>query len=146
MINVTKTYLPDKNIYMKYIDKIYETGWVTNNGQFAKQLEKELKDYLGVRNIILVSNGTLALQVAYKLLNLSDGVITTPFSFVATTSSMVWEGLKPVFVDINKDSFNIDCAEIESKISNTISAIVPVHVFGNGCDVEEIQKFQGNII
>jgi len=140
MINVTKTYLPSKKKLKNYIDEIYNTGWLTNNGPLNQKLEAKLKEYLGVKNIILVSNGTLALQVAYKLLNLSGEVITTPFSFVATTSSQVWEGLTPVFADINKDTYCIDSKKIEEKITEKTTAIVPVHVFGNACEVEEIER------
>lgn len=140
MINVTKTYLPDIGKYKEYVDKIFQSGWITNNGEMVRKLEKRLKEYLGVKNIVLVSNGTLALQIAYKLLSLEGEVITTPFSFVATTSSLVWEGLKPVFVDIDSNSFCIDCKKIEEKITDKTSAIVPVHVFGNGCEVEEIER------
>jgi dTDP-4-amino-4,6-dideoxygalactose transaminase len=140
MINVTKTYLPNVKKYKEYVDKIFESGWITNNGQMVQELEKRLREYLGVKNIILVSNGTLALQVAYKLLNLEGEVITTPFSFAATTSSMVWEGLKPVFADINSDTFCLDHTKIVERITDKTTAIVPVHVFGNGCEVEEIEK------
>lgn len=140
MINVTKTYLPDVEKFKQYVDKIFDSGWITNNGQMVKELEKRLKEYLGVKHIILVSNGTLALQVAYKLLDLAGEVITTPFSFVATTSSLVWEGLKPVFVDIDSDTFCLDYNKLEEKITRNTSAILPVHVFGNGCEVEEIDK------
>lgn len=140
MINVTKTYLPDEIKYKEYVDKIFQSGWITNNGQFVQQLEKSLKEYLCVKNILLVSNATLGLQVAYKVLNLSGEVLTTPFSFVATTSSMVWEGLKPVFVDIDKDTFNIDYRSIKEKINDNTTCIVPVHVFGNACNIEEIDK------
>lgn len=140
MINVTKTYLPDKNKFITYIDDIFESGMLTNNGKYVKKLKSRLETYLGVRNLLLVSNGTLALQIAYKLLGLAGEVITTPFSFVATTSSIVWEGLKPIFVDIDKNTFCIDYKKIEDKITNDTSSIVPVHVFGNACEVEEIEK------
>ena len=127
MINVTKTYMPSKKKLKNYIDEIYSTGWLTNNGPLKQKLEAKLKKYLGVKNIILVSNGTLALQVAYKLLNLSGEVITSPFSFVATTSSQVWEGLTPVFADINEDTFCIDSKKIEEKItSNSSSTHKPI--------------------
>src|SRR5665648_37715 len=106
MINVTKTYLPNKAKYQAYIDRIYESGWLTNNGVLLKELEARLKVHLGVKHLILVANGSLALQLAYKALDLKGEVITTPFSFVATTSTLVWEGLKPVFADISSDSFN----------------------------------------
>lgn len=140
MINVTKTYLPSKEKFKSYIDEIYSNGWLTNNGPLVQKLESKLKEYLGVKNIVLVSNGTLALQVAYRLLELSGEVITTPFSFVATTSSQVWEGLTPVFADIDKDTFCIDPKKIEEKITEKTTAIIPVHVFGNSCEVEEIEE------
>lgn len=139
-INITKTYLPNKENYKKYVDEIYENGWVTNNGPMLKKLEKKLAEYLGVKNIILVANGTVALEIAYRTLNLKGYVITTPFSFVATTSSLVTNGLKPIFVDINSDTLNIDYQKIEDSITPNTSAIVPVHVFGNSCEIEEIEK------
>jgi dTDP-4-amino-4,6-dideoxygalactose transaminase len=138
MINVTKTYLPDIDQYKGYIDRIYKTGWVTNNGELVIELENRLKKLLNARNIILLANGTLALQVLYKALDLKGEVITTPFSFVATTSSIVWEGLKPVFADIDPSGLGIDPAEIEKKITTQTSAIVGVHVFGNPCDVDSL--------
>lgn len=140
MINVTKTWLPDKEKYISYIDKIYESGWVTNNGPLVKELEKRLEDYLGVKNMILVANGTIALEIAYRLLKLEGEVVTTPFSFVATTSSLVSNGLQPIFADIGSRSFNIDPGKIGSVISDQTSAIVPTHVFGNACDVEAIKN------
>ena len=139
MINVTKAYLPNKAKYKAYIDRIYESGWLTNNGQLLKELEARLQAHLGVKHLILVANGSLALQLAYKALDLKGEVITTPFSFVATTSTLVWEGLKPVFADIKPNSFNLDPAQIEKHITPYTSAIVPVHVFGNPCDIEAIQ-------
>lgn len=140
MINVTKTYLPDKQKYISYINNIYENGWFTNNGPLVQKLEHRLAEYLGVKNIVLVANGTIALEIAYRLLKLEGEVITTPFSFVATTSSLVSNGLKPVFADINPKTFNLDPENIEEKITCETSAIVPVHVFGNSCEVEEIKK------
>ena len=140
MINVTKTYFPNKEKYKKYIDEIYENGWVTNNGPLVKRLEKRLAEYLGVKNIVLVSNGTVALEIAYRTLGLKGFVITTPFSFVATTSSLVTNNLLPIFADIDKKSFNIDSKKIENLITENTSAILPVHVFGNACDVEEIDN------
>jgi dTDP-4-amino-4,6-dideoxygalactose transaminase len=138
MINVTKTYLPDMKKYQNYVEKIFKSGWITNNGELVRELQTQLKQYLGVKNIVLVSNGTLALQLAYKLLNLSDKVITTPFSFVATVSSQVWEGLNPTFVDIDKETFNINPDKIILGVEKNTSAIVPVHVFGNCCEVDKI--------
>jgi len=138
MINVTKTYLPDKDKYKKYIDEIYANGWVTNNGPLVQLLEKRLAEYLGVKNIVLVSNGTVAMEIAYRTLGLSGFVVTTPFSFVATTSSLVTNGLLPIFADIDPNTFNIDPAKIESAITPNTSAILGVHVFGNACEVEAI--------
>lgn len=140
MINVTKSFLPSKDTYKSYVDRIFESGWLTNNGELLIELEHRLKEYLGVKNIILVANGSIALQVAYKSLELKGEVITTPFSFPATTSSLVWEGLSPVFADIDSNSFNLDSNNIESLITKNTSAIVPTHVFGNPCDVESIQS------
>jgi len=140
LINVTKPFLPNSEVYKSYIDRIYTSGWLTNNGPLVQELEKKLEEYLGVKNILLVSNGTLALQVAYKLLDLKGEVITTPFSFVATTSSLVWEHLTPIFADIDSETFNIDPEQIERHVTPVTSAILPVHVFGNSCEVEKIES------
>ncbi|AEI14068.1 DegT/DnrJ/EryC1/StrS aminotransferase [Flexistipes sinusarabici DSM 4947] len=140
MIHVTKTYLPDKEKYKKYVDEIYENGWVTNNGPLVRKLEKKLAEYLDVKNVVLVANGTVALEIAYRTLGLKDFAITTPFSFVATTSSLVTNNLLPIFVDIDPDTLTIDPEKIEQQITRNTSAIVPVHVFGNACDVEQIQE------
>ena len=140
MINVTKTYLPNKEKYKKYIDEIYENGWLTNNGPLVQRLEKRLAQYLGVKNIILVSNGTVALEIAYRTLDIKGFAITTPFSFVATTSSLVTNNILPIFADIDSNSFNLDPKNIEKLITPNTSAIVPVHVFGNACEVEEIEQ------
>ena len=140
MVNVTKTYLPNKEIYIKYIDEIYKSGKITNNGPLVQKLEKRLAKYLGVKNIVLVSNGTSALEIAYRTLDIKDFAITTPFSFVATTSSLVTNGIKPIFCDIDKDTLCIDASKIADKITKSTSAIVPVHVFGNACNVEAIDK------
>ena len=140
MINVTKSYIPNKEKYKEYVDDILNSAWLTNNGKYVQALEKRLEAYLGVKNIVLVSNGTLALQIAYRALELTGEVITTPFTFVATTSSLVWENLKPKFVDINSESYCMDPLEIERAITDKTSAICPVHVFGNTCDVETIDK------
>jgi dTDP-4-amino-4,6-dideoxygalactose transaminase len=140
MINVTKTYLPDKEKYKKYVDEIYENGWVTNNGPLVQRLEKSLAEHLGVKNIVLVSNGTVALEIAYRALGLKGFVITTPFSFVATTSSLVANGLLPIFADIDEKTFNLNPKNIEKLITPNASAILPVHVFGNACEVEEIEQ------
>ena len=140
MINVTKTYLPNKEKYKKYVDEIYASGWITNNGPMVQELEKRLAKYLGVKNIVLVSNGTVALEIAYRTLDIKGYAITTPFSFVATTSSLVTNGIKPIFSDIDINSLNIDPKKIVENITKNTSAIVPVHVFGNVCEVDEIEK------
>ena len=140
MINVTKTYLPDKEKYKKYVDEIYKNGWVTNNGPLVRLLEKRLAEYLGVKNIVLVANGTVALEIAYRTLGIEGYVITTPFSFVATTSSLVTNGLKPIFADIDPDTLNLDPKNIAQAITKNTSAIVPVHIFGNACKIDEIAK------
>ncbi len=140
MVHVPKIYFPDKQKFLKYVEKVYESGWLTNNGPLVQELEKRLEKHLGVKNLLCVSNGTAALQLSYKLLELDGEVITTPFSFVATTSSIKWEGLDPVFADIDPETFNIDPAKIEKSLSEKTSAIVPVHVFGNACEIEEIDR------
>ncbi|EPR4991224.1 DegT/DnrJ/EryC1/StrS family aminotransferase [Vibrio navarrensis] len=140
VIPVTKPYLPSKDKYKQYIDLVYENGWLTNNGPLVRELEYRLAEYLGVKHVVLVANGSLALQVAYKVLNLTGEVITTPFSFAATTSTLSWEGLKPIFCDIDKKSFNIDVEKIEELITPLTSAVLPVHVFGNPCQVGKIQS------
>ncbi|QKF73475.1 aminotransferase, DegT/DnrJ/EryC1/StrS family [Aliarcobacter faecis] len=140
MINVTKSYLPNKDKYKAYIDEIYENGWLTNNGPLVQRLEKRLAEYLGVKNLILVSNGTVALEIAYRTLDIRGFVITTPFSFVATTSSLVTNNILPIFGDINEKSFNLDPKNIENLITPNTSAILPVHVFGNACEVEKIEQ------
>lgn len=139
-INVTKTYLPDINKFKSYTDEIYENGWLTNSGPLVKRLESKLESYLGVDNLVLVSNGTVALEIAYRALNIKGFAITTPFSFVATTSSLVTNNITPIFCDINPLTLNIAVESLESCITPNTSAIVPVHVFGNCCDVENIQN------
>ena len=139
MINVTKTWLPDRKKYQAYVDRIYANGWITNNGPLVRELEERLAEYLGVEHIVLVSNGTAALEIAYRTLELRDFVVTTPFSFVATTSSLVANGLHPIFADIDSRTFCIDPEKIEKAITPHTEAIVPVHVFGNVCDVEAIE-------
>ena len=138
MINVTKTWLPDKTKFSKYLDKIYSSCWVTNHGPLARELERRLCDYLGVPNVVLVANGTMALDIAYRTLEINNTAVTTPFSFVATTSSLVSRGIRPIFADINKKTFCMDPQNIENVLTQDTEAIVPVHVFGNACNVEEI--------
>ena len=140
MIPVTRPYLPDKEKYQKYIDQIFSRNWLTNNGPLVNELEMKIKEHQGLKHLIYVSNGTIALQLAIKALELEGEIITTPFSFVATTSSIVWEGCQPVFVDIDEDSLNIDPAKIEAAITDRTSAILATHVYGNPCDIEAIQN------
>lgn len=139
MIAVTKAYMPDKDKLFNYIDQIYASSQLTNHGPLVQELEGRLASYLGVHNLILVANGTLALQVAYKSLGLQGSAITTPFSFPATTSSLVWESIDPIFADIDPTHLNINPEKIGPAIRPDTSAIVPVHVFGNACEVEVIQ-------
>lgn len=140
MIPVTKTYLPDKAKYQRYIDEIYANGWITNGGPLVQKLEQRLAKYLGVKNIVLVANGTVALEIAYRALGISGFVVTSPFSFVATTSSLVTNGLLPIFADIDPHTYNIDPKRIEEAITPNTSAILGVHVFGNACEVEAIDQ------
>lgn len=140
MINVTKTYLPALEKYQDYVRRIFESGWLTNNGELTQTLEDRLSKYLQVPYVVLVSNGTLALQIAYRLLKVKDQAITTPFSFVATSSSLVWENIKPIFADIDPNSFNISPENVQKAISPSTSAIVAVHVFGNPCDHDSLAK------
>ena len=140
MIPVTKPFLPPQEDYQKYLDGIWKRQWLTNMGPLASQLEMELKDHLKVNHLLFLTNGTVALQMAIKALDLQGEIITTPFSFVATTSSIVWEGCTPVFVDIDEQSLNIDASKIEAAITDKTSAILATHVYGNPCDVEAIDK------
>ncbi|STQ86765.1 DegT/DnrJ/EryC1/StrS family aminotransferase [Helicobacter muridarum] len=143
MIRVNKPYLPSNKKYQKYCEKIYKTNYLTNFGPLSIELEQRLSEYLNVPFILLVSNGTLALQIAYRLAGLQAGdkVITTPFSFVATTNTLIWENLDPVFCDIEQGSFCIDTSILSNLVTEDIKAILPVHVFGNPCDVEYLESF-----
>src|SRR5690606_28161340 len=116
MISVTKPFLPPQKEFETYLSGIWKRQWLTNMGPLSSELEMQLKEYLRVRHLLFVTNGTLALQMAIKALDLKGEIITTPFSFIATTSSIVWEGCTPVFVDIDKDSLNMDVSKIESAI------------------------------
>lgn len=145
MIYVTKTFLPPQAEYQAILKKAWDTGWMTNRGVLVKELEAQLKSYLGVNQMIAMTNGTLPLQVAIKALKLQGEIITTPFSYVATTSSIVWEGCKPVFVDVHPDYLTIDETKIEAAITPNTSAILATHVFGNPCEVEVIEKIAKNI-
>lgn len=140
MISVTKPFLPPLEEYQEYVQGIWQRNWLTNNGPLVNQLELELKEYLKLKHLLFLSNGTIALQIAFKALGLKGEVITTPFSYVATVSSLVWEGLTPVFVDIDPDSLNIDPKKIEAAITPNTTAILATHVYGNPCEVDKIQK------
>ncbi|HEY5267600.1 MAG TPA: DegT/DnrJ/EryC1/StrS family aminotransferase [Candidatus Saccharimonadales bacterium] len=139
-INVTKAFLPQLEEYEKYLREIWSNDILTNQGPLLKDFEKATKDYLGISNFHFVSNGTIALQIALRALDISEGeVITTPFSYVASVSSILWERCEPVFVDIDPDTFSIDANKIEEAITPKTKAIMPVHVFGIPCDVEKIE-------
>lgn len=140
MIPVTKPFLPPVEEFKKYVDGIWQRQWLTNMGPLASDLEMKLKNHLDVKHLLFVTNGTVALQMAIKALDLKGEIITTPFSFVATTSSIVWEGCTPVFVDIDKESLCIDASKIEEAITENTSAILATHVYGNPCDVVAIEK------
>ena len=138
-ITVTAPLLPDLDEFNVLLKEIWESRWITNNGSFHIQLEKELAAYLKVPYISLFTNGTLPLLTALQALHVSGEVITTPYSFVATTHSIWWNGCKPVFVDIDPATGNIDPDAIEAAITNKTTAIMPVHVYGKPCDVKRIQ-------
>jgi len=139
-IYVTQPVLPPLEEFIKYLKQIWRSKILTNNGPFHQQFEKELADYLGVKYISVFSNGTLALMTAMQVLHITGEVITTPFSFVATTHSLWWNNIKPVFVDIEAKTFNIDPEKIEAAITTKTSAIFPVHVYGNPSNVQRIKE------
>ncbi|MDR1726004.1 MAG: DegT/DnrJ/EryC1/StrS family aminotransferase [Bacteroidales bacterium] len=137
-ITVTSPLLPPLDEFNEYLKEIWSSKWITNNGNFHNELEQKLCDYLGVKYISLFTNGTLPLITAMQALRITGEVITTPYSFVATTHSLWWNGIKPVFVDINEKTLNINPDLIERAITPQTTAIMPVHVYGNPCDVERI--------
>ena len=139
MINVTKTYLPPFEEYVAILKRAWDTGWITNNGELVQELEQKLKKYLGVQHLLFTCNGTIVLQMALKALGITKEVITTPFSYVATTNAILWEGCKPVFVDIDSKTFCIDAKKIEAAITPNTQAILATHVYGVPCDVEAIE-------
>ncbi|MDX9694886.1 MAG: DegT/DnrJ/EryC1/StrS family aminotransferase [Bacteroidales bacterium] len=139
-ILVTQPAMPSLHEFIPYLEKIWESKWLTNNGQFHQQLESELADYLGVKYVSLFANGTLALLTALQTLKISGEVITTPYSFVATTNALWWNNLKPVFVDIDPDYHNLDPEKIAAAITPNTTAIMPVHVYGNPANLERIQE------
>jgi dTDP-4-amino-4,6-dideoxygalactose transaminase len=139
MINVTKSYLPDLDEYTSYLKGIWERVHLTNDGPLLRQLEEEMKAFLGVKHLKFCSNGTVVLQMALKALDITKEVITTPFSYVATTNVLLWEGCTPVFADITPDDFCIDPGKIEALITENTQAILATHVYGNACQIEQIQ-------
>lgn len=140
LITVTSPLLPNLDDFNEMLQQIWNSKWITNNGSFHKQLEKELADYLKVPYISLFTNGTLPLITALQALRITGEVITTPYSFVATTHSLWWNGCKPVFVDIDPATGNIDPDKIEAAITPQTQAIMPVHVYGKPCDTKHIQE------
>ena len=139
-ILVTSPFLPPLEELMPYLEKIWESRWLTNNGQFHKEFEQQLTDFLDVKYLSLFTNGTLALITALQEMRITGEVITTPFSFVATTHSLWWNNIKPVFVDIEPDHYNLDVEKIEAAITPRTTAILPVHIFGNPCNVYRMQE------
>ncbi len=139
MINVTKTYLPDFDKYISVLKRAWDKAWITNNGELVQELEAKLKDYLGVKNLLFTSNGTIVLQMALKALNITGEVITTPYSYVATTNAILWESCTPVFADIDPVTLCIDPEQIEKKITSNTQAILATHVYGHPCDIEKIE-------
>jgi dTDP-4-amino-4,6-dideoxygalactose transaminase len=137
---VTQPFLPPLEEFLPYLEQIWTNGQLTNGGAFHQQLEAELCDYLGVEHIALFANGTLALITAIQSLGIRGEVITTPYSFVATSHSLLWNGITPVFVDIEPGSLNIDPRKIEQAITPSTTAILAVHCYGHPCDVDAIQK------
>ena len=140
LITVTSPLLPDLNDFKTMLEDIWKRKWLTNNGHYHEELEKALADYLGVKYISLFTNGTLPLITALQAMRITGEVITTPYSFVATTHSIWWNGLKPVFVDIDEATGNIDPEKIEAAITPHTTAIMPVHVYGTPCNIKRIQE------
>src|SRR5690554_2574417 len=139
-ITVTSPLLPPLEEFIPYLEDIWDRKWLTNNGPYHKQLETALCEYLGVEHLSLFTNGTLPLMIALQALRITGEVITTPYSFVATTHSLWWNGIKPVFVDVDPKTGNLDPDKLEAAITPKTTAIMPVHVYGNPCDTQRIQE------
>lgn len=139
-ITVTSPLLPSLEEFIPYLQQIWDSKWITNNGSFHQQLEQALCDYLGVKYISLFTNGTLPLITALQAMRITGEVITTPYSFVATTHALWWNGIKPVFVDIDPTTGNLDPNKIEAAITPKTTAIMPVHVYGTPCDTDRIKE------
>jgi dTDP-4-amino-4,6-dideoxygalactose transaminase len=140
MINVTKTFFPPLEEYNNLLKKIWKNQWLTNNGELHQELSFKIKEKLGINNIIPMTNGTLPIQIALNALGREGEIITTPFSYVATTSAIVWEKCTPIFVDIHPEHLTIDETKIEAAITSKTTCILATHVYGNPCNVEEIEK------
>lgn len=140
MINVTKTFLPPIEEYNLLVQRAWDKEWLTNRGALVLELEDKLKEYLKVNHILVTNNGTISIQIALKILGKQGEIITTPFSYVATSAAIVWENCTPVFVDIHPDYLTIDETKIEDAITHKTTAILATHVFGNPCNVEVIQS------
>lgn len=139
MINVTKTFFPPIEDYQRQVQRIWDNQWLTNRGALVLELEEQLKDYLSVSNILVMNNGTIPIQIALKILGNGGEIITTPFSYVATTAAIIWEHCTPVFVDIHPDYLTIDESKIEAAITPKTTCILATHVFGNPCNIEAIE-------
>lgn len=140
LITVTSPLLPDLKEFEKLLEDIWQRKWLTNNGHYHKELERALSEYLGVPYLSLFTNGTLPLITALQAMGVKGEVITTPYSFVATTHSLWWNGIKPVFVDVEEKTGNLDPEKIEAAITPRTTAIMPVHVYGTPCDTQRIQE------
>ncbi len=143
-VYVTQPYLPPLEEFIPYLQRIWDSKVLTNGGPFHQELEQALRNYLGVEHLALFTNGTIALVTALQALRITGEVITTPYSFVATAHSLLWNGIKPIFVDIDPATLNLDPSRIEAAITPHTTAIMPVHVYGRPCDVEAIQKIADN--
>ena len=140
MINVTKTFFPPIDEYNAQVARIWENQWLTNRGELVLELEQKLKSYLEISNITITNNGTIPLQIALKILGNQGEIITTPFSYVATSAAIVWENCTPIFVDIDAEHLTIDETKIEAAITPKTTAILATHVFGNPCNIDAIEQ------
>lgn len=139
MINVTKTFLPPFEEYTAVLKRAWDISWITNNGILLRELESKLKEFLSVKHLLFAANGTVVLQMALKALGITREVITTPFSYVASTNVIIWEGCTPIFVDIDQETFCIDANKIEAAITENTQGILATHVYGIPCNIEKIQ-------
>ena len=138
-IKVTVPFLPNKKKLYKEFDNLYKSKQITNNGTYVRKLEDKLKKYLGVKHIILINNGTSAIQIALRALGIKKNIVTTPFSFVATTNAIIWEKLNPIFVDVDKNNFNLNFENIK-KIKK-FESVLAVHCFGVPCEYKKVKSF-----